>query len=362
MTRLPTCLLATTTLLLAGLLASCGRPAPTAPADTADRPVHVAAVAVDALTDGVQAVGVLTPKNEARLSFKVGGIVDVLRAEEGSRVKAGQLLAVLKQAEIGAAVEQARQGAAKAARDLARVKALQADGVATMEQLEDATTAAAVSSAALQAAEFNARYTRIAAPTDGVVLRKLAEVGELVQPGQPIVVVGGADRGWIVRIALADRDIVRVHAGDAARVSFDAWPGKLFAGRIANVSSSADPATGTFTVEIAVTPDGVAFVQGLVAKVRLDPATAAATMVIPVQALVEANGGEASVFVLGTDHRTVRRLTIRIGRMGGDRVEVLAGLEPGSLVVIDGGAFLEDGQAVRVAAAAPATPAPRART
>jgi RND family efflux transporter MFP subunit len=362
MTRLPTCFLATTALLLAGLLASCGKPAPTAPGATAARPVHVAPVAVDALTDGVQAVGVLTPKNEARLSFKVGGIVDALRAEEGSRVKAGQLLAVLKQAEIGAAVEQARQGAAKAARDLARVKALQADGVATMEQLEDATTAAAVSSAALQAAEFNARYTRIVAPTDGVVLRKLAEVGELVQPGQPIVVVGGVDRGWIVRIALADRDVVRVRAGDAARVSFDAWPGKPFAGRITNVSSSADPATGTFTVEIAVTPDGVAFVQGLVAKVRLDPATAAATMVIPVQALVEANGGEASVFVLGADHRTVRRLTIRIGRMGGDRVEVLAGLEPGSLVVVDGGAFLEDGQAVRVAAATPAAMAPRAHT
>lgn len=338
--------------LLAILLAACGGAGPSTPAAPPSRPVRVAPVALDALADGVQAVGVLSPKNEARLSFKVGGVIDVLRAEEGAQVRAGQLLAALKQAEIGAAVEQARQGAAKAARDLARVKALQADGVATMEQLEDAGTAAAVGAAALQAAEFNARYTRILAPADGIVLRKLAEVGELVQPGQPVVVVGSADRGWIVRVALADRDVVRVHVGDAARVSFDAWPGRAFAGRVANLSSSADPATGTFTVEIAVSADGAAFVQGLVAKVALSPAVGAATKVIPVQALVEASGGEASVFVLGADGRTARRVTIHIGRMSDTRVEVLDGLQVGALVVVDGGAFLQDGEAVRIATAA----------
>jgi membrane fusion protein, multidrug efflux system len=361
MMRRPPPFLPAAALLLATLLAACGKSAPSVPSGEPARPVRVSPVGAEALGDAVHAVGVLTPKNEARLSFKVGGVIDVLRAEEGARVHAGQALAILKQAEIGAAVEQARQGAAKAARDLARVRALQADGVATLEQLEDATTAAAVSAAALQAAQFNARYTRILAPTDGVVLWKLAEVGELVQAGQPVVVVGGADRGWIVRIALADRDVVRVHAGDAARVSFDAWPARVFKGKVANVSSSADPGTGTFTVEVAVTPDGAAFVQGLVAKVTLSPSTGVATAVIPVQALIEASGSEASVFVLGADRRTVRRLAIRIGRMSGAEVEVLDGLSPGALVVVDGGAFLEDGQAVRIATAA-GVAAPRART
>ncbi len=358
--RLPPSL-ATASLLLALLLAACGKPAPTAPTSAAARPVHVAPVGIDTLADSVHAVGVLTPKSEVRLSFKVGGVIDVLRAEEGAHVHTGQLLAVLKQAEIGAAVEQARQGAIKAARDMARVKSLQADGVATMEQLEDATTAAAVSAAALQAAEFNARYTRILAPGDGVVLRKLAEVGEMVQSGQPIVVVGGAQRGWIVRIALADRDVVRVHHGDPARVSFDAWPGRLFAGKVANISSSADPATGTFVVEVAVTPSEAGFVQGLIAKVTLNPSTGAATAVVPVQALVEASDNEASVFVLAADGRTVRRLSIRIGRMSDGAVEVLGGLAPGALLVIDGSAFLEDGQVVRVATRATATGA-RTRT
>lgn len=348
------------TVLLGGALAACSGHDASPQAGAPPRPVRVAPVTLDALGDGVHAVGFLTPKNEARLSFKVGGVIEALHAEEGAQVRAGQVLAVLKQAEIAAAVEQARQSAAKGARDLARTRALHADGVATLEQLEDATTAAAVSAAALSSAEFNARYTRIVAATDGVVLRKLAEVGELVQPGQPVLVVGGADRGWIVRVGLADRDVVRVRVGDAARVTFDAWPERVYTGRVSNLASSADPATGTFTVEVQLAPGGATFIQGLVAKVALKPRVDHATAVIPVQALVEANGNEASVFVLDASRTTVRRAAIRIGRMSGPEVEVLEGLAPGELVVIDGGAFLENGETVRIATAAGA--GPRARS
>ena len=350
--------------MLAALLATlalvaCGHRA-AAPAAVAARPVQVAPATVEALGEGVRAAGLLTPKNEVRLSFKVGGILESIRAEEGTPVRAGQLLAVIKQAEIGALVTQAREAAAKTERDLQRTRALHDDGVATGEQLEDAGTAAAVSAAALASAEFNARHARILAPTDGVVLRKLAEVGELVAAGQPVVVLGGADQGWIVRIGIADRDVVRVHAGDAAQVSFDAWPGRTFAGRIANIAGAADPATGTFTIEVAVPTNGAAFVQGLVAKVILNPATGTATTVIPVQALVEANGEEASVFVYDPATSIVRRVVIRVGRLSGTQVEVLDGLAAGTLVVIDGAAFLENGETVRLARAGAA--AGRARS
>jgi RND family efflux transporter MFP subunit len=346
-------------LLLAALaLGACGR-APEAPASTApQRPVRVAALATAPLDEGVHAVGLLTPKDEARLAFKVGGVIESLRVEEGAPVRAGELLAVLRQTEIAAAVEQARQASAKAARDLARAQALYADGVATQEQVEDLTTAARVAAAAERSAEFNASYARIVAPAAGVVLRKLAEAHELVQAGQPVLVVGGAGRGWIVRVGLADRDVVRVRAGDPARVSFDAWPGQRFSGRVSNVSSSADPATGTFTVEVQVEPGEARFVQGLVAKVTLSPANGRSAYVLPVQALVEASGDEASVFVLDRRQRVVHRVTIRIGRLAGSEVEIVGGLEPGAEVVIDGAAFLENGEAVQVAGEHAVAPAP----
>ena len=342
-------------LLAAGAiaLAACGHHAAEAPAPA--RAVTVAPVVDATLADAVHTVGLLTPKDETRLAFKVGGVIEAIRVEEGAAVKAGQLLAILMQAEIGSAVEQARQAADKAERDLARGKALYADGVATEEQVQDLNTAARVGAAALRSAQFNARYTRIEAPADGVVLRKLAQPNELVQPGQPVLVVGGNGRGWIVRTSLADRDVVRVRVGDRAELAFDAWPGRAFSGRISNVSSAAEPATGTFPVEIQVEPDGERFVQGLVAKVGLVPQgrSVAATPVVPLQALLEANGDQAFVFVVDAGARRARRVAVHIGRLADARVEIVDGLKAGDQVVVDGAAFLADGETVRL------VPAPR---
>jgi RND family efflux transporter MFP subunit len=312
------------------------------------RTVEVARVEDAALEDSLRAVGLLTPKDEARLSFKVGGLIESIQVEEGESVKTGQVLAVLKPAEINASLEQARQSAAKAQRDLERGKALLADGVATEEQVQDLTTAFHVASAARVSAEFNAVHARIVASGDGVVLRKLAEANEVVQAGQTVLVVGGANRGWIVRVGLADRDVVRVRLGDTAQLDFDAWPGQSFVGRVSNIASAADAATGTFTVELQVDAGGARFVQGLVAKVALNPHNAASVKVIPLQALLEANDTEAGVFVFDPQTHVVHRQNIQIGRMSAGRIEVSAGLEPDAEVVTDGAAFLENGETVRV--------------
>jgi RND family efflux transporter MFP subunit len=315
---------------------------------SAARAVHAAPVQMAALDNTLHAVGLLSPKDEARLSFKVGGLIESIGVEEGQSVKAGQILAVLKQTEIGASLEQARQATAKARRDLERGKALLSDGVSTEEQVQDLTTAFDVANAAQSGTEFNAAHTRIAASANGVVLRKLAEANEEVQAGQTVLVLGGANRGWVVRIGLADRDVVRIHLGDAARVEFDAWPGQTFAGSVSNIASAADAGTGTFTVEVQLPAGAARFVQGLVAKVALTPQAAGEVQVIPVQALVEANDREAGVFVLDPATQTVHRISIQIGRMSGGRIEVLNGLAAGSEVVTDGAAFLENGEGVRV--------------
>ncbi len=342
----------------AATLAACGHRA-NAPQESANtlRPVRVATVTTAPLNDAVRAVGLLGPKDEARLAFKLGGVIEAIHVEEGAAVKAGQVLAYLRQTEVASGVEQARQTASKAERDLNRGKALYADGVATEEQVQDLTTAYQLASASLRATEFNSSYARIVAPADGVVLRKLAQPNELVQAGQPVLVVGGGSRGWVVRLGLADRDRVRFQLGDSARLDFDAFPGQSFEGRISNLASSADPATGTFTVEVQVEPGAARFVQGLVARVSLRPRAGAVGRVVPVSALIEANGNEASVFVFDPARSIVHRVTIRLGRLHDRDVEVVDGLAAGAEVVIDGAAYLANGEAVRLVATEPATPA-----
>lgn len=335
-------------------LAGCSRQEHAAPpAATPDaEPVQAATVESAAVASQVRAVGILVPRDEVRLAFKVGGVVDSIAVDAGDSVRKGQLLAVLKRQEIDAAVAQATEGAEKARRDLDRARRLRADEVATEEQVQDLTTAYKVAQSNLETARFNARFARIEAPADGVVLQRLAEKDELVQGGQPVLVVGATSSGWVVRASLADRDIVRVRNGDVAEVRFDAFPGQALAGKVTRVAAAADPATGTFEVEIEVAPNGSRFVRGLVAKVSLglerQAGAAAQSALIPLTALVEADGASGTVYVLDPAGKVAHRQQVTVGAIVGDRVVVHAGLEPGQRVVTDGAAWLTDGRAVRV--------------
>lgn len=327
-------------------LAGCGNGQQPAPVKAAS-PVRVAVVETAPVTESLRAVGVVAPADEVRLSFKTGGVVRSIEVQQGERVRAGQLLATLMQDEVAAAVSQARAVAEKAARDLERGQALLADEVATREQVEDLATANAVAAAQLRAALFNARHSRIEAPADGVVLRRLAEPDELVAAGQPVLVVGNTGSGWIVRAALSDRDVVRVQEGQAAEVTLDAFPGRRFTARVTEIAAAADPQTGTYEMKLAVDPAGARFVQGLVAKAVIADDDAESVAVVPVSSLLEADGSEATVFVVA-EGGVAKKVAVQTGRLLGERVEVLRGLAPGERVVTEGAAWLDHDDAVRV--------------
>ncbi len=336
------------------LLAGCGSKqtaAPPAPRESPPAAVRAEPVVSVAVAHQTRAVGTLAPRDEVRLAFKVGGVVERVLVDAGDTVRKGQLLAALKQAEVDAAVLQASEAADKARRDLERGRRLRADEVATEEQVENLTTAYNVALANLRTARFNAQYARIEAPADGVVFERLVEGGELVQPGQPVVVVGATGSGWVVRIGLADRDAMRIEPGARAEITFDAYPGRVFAGQVTRVGAAADRYTGTFEVEVAVAPNGARFARGLVAKVALPlaelPDVAADATVVPVSALVEADGPQATVYVVDRSRQVALRKVVTLGPILGEHVVVTAGLDVGDPVVTDGAAWLTDGRAVR---------------
>jgi RND family efflux transporter MFP subunit len=333
----------------AAIVVACGggEPPPAAPAG---KPVRVAEVVQAPVQTGLRAVGTLAPADEIRLSFKTGGVIASISVEQGEAIRSGQELAALAQEEIAAAVSQARALAEKAERDLERGRALYADEVATREQLEDLETARDIALASLRTAEFNARFSRIEAPADGVVLRKLAERDELVSPGQPVLVVGDTSGGWVVSAALSDRDVVRVLEGDVAEVTLDAYPGRTFSAKVVEMASAADPMTGTYEVKLSINAGDLRLVQGLVAKVEMVGASGSSVPVVPVHALLEADGSEAVVYVVARREadEVARRVAVRVGRLVGDRVEIVSGLEGGERLVTEGAPYLRDGDTVRI--------------
>ena len=338
--------------LASAALLGCARGRAEEPVSAADRPavVRAAPVTDTVLARPIVATGTVAPADEIALGFRIGGVIARIAVDAGDSVRVGRTLASLDLREINAALAKARSGAAKAERDLARARRLYADSVVTLAQLQDAETAAEVARADLEAAAFNRRYAVIVAPATGVVLRRAAEPAENIAPGATVLVVGsgGAGRGKVLEVGLADRDAVAVRKGDPALARFDALPGRDFAGRITRIGAAADPVTGTYEVEIAL-DDAGPLAAGLVGRIENHPARRAPATLVPIAAVLEADGAEATVFALSADGARAERRRVTIAFMAGSRVAVTGGLEGASRVLTDGAAYLDDGAAVRVA-------------
>lgn len=332
------------------LLAACGTPdTPTPELRVPPVPVTVATIGETGASEQVTATGTFVSRDEIPLAFKIGGVVARVHVDEGAMVQRGQILAALDLREIDAAVAKAQVAVDKAERDQARVKRLAADSVATLAQLQDATSALMAARADLATARVNRDYAIITAPEAGTVLQRLVTPGANVAPGAPLFTLGGARRGRVLRTGLPDRDALKVKLNDRATVTFDAVPARTFEGRVLLVGRAADPRTGTYSVEISLTGADM-LPSGLVGNARIVVSGTSVASTIPVDALLEADHDSATVFLthVHTDG-TLRALPqrVRVMQLSGDRATV-DGLSPGTRVVAKGASYATAGAALRI--------------
>jgi RND family efflux transporter MFP subunit len=332
-----------TTMLL--IFQACKQPAkPSAiPTPSEAIPVTLAPVQTGGLANSIEATGLLFTEDESKLSFKIGGVVESVFVSEGDFVKAGQVLATLKNTEIASQVSQVQLNVQKAERDYERAYNLYQDSVATLEQLQNAKTGLDIAKQGLSAANFNKQYARIVAPASGFVVKKLMSAGEIAGPGMPVFLINhvSGNSHWILRTGVSDAEWANIVLGDKAMVTLDAFPGKTFNARVTNRSLAADPMNGSFSVELRVDLNGEKPATGMFGKASILTGKVTYTTVIPYAALLEADGDKGYVFVTN-NKKTVERKEVKLGRMYNDRVEVLSGLENNNLIVIAGSAYLSD--------------------
>ncbi len=305
-------------------------------------PVETAPVVYKDISETIQRSGLLATGTEARLSFKIGGIVRRILVDEGAAVSRGQLLAALNLSEINAQVELARAAYDKAERDYKRISILYGDSVATLEQLEDTRTAADAARANLEIAQFNLQYARIYAPTDGKILKRFVDENELVAPGAPVLYFGSSEANWIIRIGVTDRELVKLSLGDSAEIKFDPYPARKFTGYVTEISESVDQRSGTFEVEITLQDKQSRLASGFVARVTIFPAKKSRHYLIPVEALIEAEVDSGFIFYVSDTSGSVRKQKVRVGSFLGDQIIILSDLNGIENVVISGNAYLTD--------------------
>lgn len=315
---------------------------------TLERVVSVKVYEVDSMAYKipVRVSGMLASRKEMKLSFKTGGLIREIYVTEGATVGKGQMLATLDLSEIRAQVQQTTVGMEKAARDLQRAENLYRDSVATLEQYQDAKTAWELARSRKQIADFNLAHSRIRAPTRGKILKILVETSEITGTGHPVILFASTADEWVVRVPLADKDIVKLAPGDTAQVKMDAFPDELFHAEVSELGAIADPVTGTYETELLLINDHPHFRTGYIARAVIYPAETGKDCYVPMEALLEASDNQADVFVV-EDGRAVRR-RVRTGILVGNGVIVTGGLKAGEWVVTEGSSYLEQDTKVQV--------------
>ena len=288
-----------------------------------------------------------------------GGRVSEVLVESGDRVTRGQVLARLDTAVISAqvanlhaAVEQTRAEAVLAEADYRRAAAV-ADSVGALSKEEVdkrrsvvATSAARVKSAEAQAAEAEARFgrTSIRAPADGIVLTRTAEVGQTAVPGGTALFRLARGGEVEMRAQVAERDLPRLKAGQDADV-FLTGIATPFHGKVRLVSAVIDPQTrlGEMRIALEQRPD---LRPGAFARGEVNVGSEVWPVVA--QTAVLSDGPTNFVYIVGSDKHVVRR-PVKVSGTQPQGIVIGEGIDGTESVVTSAGAFLHEGQLVRLA-------------
>ncbi len=328
-------------------------------------------------SEGITANGYVVARTRASVSAKILGRLASISVHEGSHVRKDEVIATLDDADYKAAVVAARAAEAQfdaqlkqARRDLERAKQLRAQALNADTDVESAQTKADVLAAQLASARAQTELavatlenTRVRAPFDGTVLRKDAEMGEIVAPSSA---GGGLTRTAIVTMAdlstlevevdVSEAYIAQVRNGQAGRVTLDAYPDTSFAARVRQVVPTADREKATVQVKVSILDHDPRILPEMGAKVTFanergagGAIAAAPRRVMVPEAAVVRSGDAAKVWVVQDGAAHAR--AVDLGPTRGSNVEVRRGLEGGEQVVLQPPAGLTEGARVRAASA-----------
>ncbi|MEL6943501.1 MAG: HlyD family efflux transporter periplasmic adaptor subunit, partial [Bacteroidota bacterium] len=181
------------------------------------------------------------------------------------------------------------------------------------------------------------------------LLKKYAEENELTGAGTPIFRLASSGKdAFVIKIGVADRDVIRLKMNDRAEVHLDAIPSQIFTAFVSEIAEAADPRTGVFEVELTLNASGnIPLKNGFIGKVKVFPSNQAPYYKINMNALVEGKADKANIYV--PVEGKAQKITVRPAYIGKDFFTVSADqIKDLERVITDGAAYLEEGAEFRV--------------
>jgi len=305
--------------------------------------------------------GEVKPRHETALAFRVGGKLIDRRVELGDRVAAGQVLARLDPADLAQSQKSAEALLAAADADRAfahaeveryrSLKTQQFVSAAALDAKETAFKAAEEKVRAAAAQKTLARnqsgYAALSSDANGVISAVMAEAGQVVAAGQPVVKVARTDEKEVLVAVPENRVTELARAGEVA-VTLWAAPDKRYRGRLREIAPQADAVTRTYAARVAILNADAEVRLGQTARVVLSKVTGEAASLIPLGSVFQ-HGKQPAVWLIGGDGRVHLR-PVKVAAWREDGVAVSGGLAAGERIVAAGAHKLIEGETVRVIA------------
>ncbi|MFH0902746.1 MAG: efflux RND transporter periplasmic adaptor subunit [Pseudomonadota bacterium] len=322
----------------------------------------------------VQLRATIAAASRVRLGFKLGGVVAALSVERGDRVARGQVVGRLSSVDTAAVLRAAEVARDKARRDLLRSEQLVTASAIPATVRDDARSQLDVAEAQLSQAREAFERAVLVSPVSGTVVARLAEPGETVGPGMPVVVIDSSDR-LVARTGVNERERVELTLGVQAALLLD--DGTTLPGEIATIATTPSLEDGLYTVEVSVSSGGAGatrsdsrrsvkparpvevsstaglLLPGMLVRLRIDTGRGGAAIRIPIEALVHRRDKDHVLVIEDAPAAVaaspvVREQPIEVERVDGIELVVRGGLAPGQRIVAEGATFLRDGDDVRV--------------
>ncbi len=307
------------------------------------------------------ASGKIEAKNSANLSTRMMGYVTKIHAKVGQKVKKGQLLLsisnadlVAKRAQVNAGITEATAAFNNAKKDFNRVTALFNDNSASQKELDDITAHYNMAKARLEGAkqmknEINAQfsYTNIRAPFSGVVTNKFINTGDMANPGMPLLEIESPGNFQVIT-RVPESEISQIKSGEKVKVMVKSL-GETLMGVVTEVSASAKNTGGQYLVKIILDKTDKKILSGMFATVQFPVAktkTSQNRVLVATNALVH-QGQLSGVYTVSTNNKALLRW-LRLGRVYGDKVEVLSGLTADEKYVVSAKSKLYNGAKIAV--------------
>jgi len=320
--------------------------------------VRAAKVSRAEVIERISLTGSVRPRNEVDVFAKVAGRIESVSAQVGDKVKAGQTLAVIEHKEIGWQAKSAQAALAVTKANLEgaklnydRTEALFKGGASTQAQLDGAKVQLALAEAQAAQAEAAAGLaqqqldnSRVESPITGTVTRRPVNLGNQVGPAAPLFTV--QDVATLKLESSVDAAAFgRLTKGAEARVTVDAFPDQVFAGKVTLLSPSLDAGSRRAAVELEIDNSSGRLLPNMFAHAEIAVGRLPSALVIPREAVAEAAGGSQ---VFRIKDGKVQAVHAKLGPADGQKIAVLDGLAEGDDVAVSGVGGLTDGVAVRV--------------